>query len=113
MNPLLDFSGLPRFADIQPAHVTPAVDQLLAENRALIDRLASAPEVPTWDSFVAPLDDPVRSYFIGSSLVWLFVCLLPVMDPQWKERLANLKDAVSSMKDAKDLFKSGDAKPPT
>jgi len=57
MNPLLDFSGLPRFADIQPAHVTPAVDQLLAENRALIDRLASAPEVPTWDSFVAPLDD--------------------------------------------------------
>jgi len=57
MNPLLDFSGLPRFADIQPAHVTPAVDQLLAENRALIDRLANAPEVPTWDSFVAPLDD--------------------------------------------------------
>jgi len=57
MNPLLDFSGLPRFADIQPVHVTPAVDQLLAENRALIDRLASAPEVPTWDSFVAPLDD--------------------------------------------------------
>ena len=43
-NPLLDFSGLPRFADIQPVHVTPAVDQLLAENRALIDRLASAPE---------------------------------------------------------------------
>ena len=23
MNPLLDFSGLPRFADIQPVHVTP------------------------------------------------------------------------------------------
>jgi oligopeptidase A len=57
MNPLLDFSGLPRFADIQSAHVTPAVDQLLAENRALIDRLASAPEVPTWANFVAPLDD--------------------------------------------------------
>jgi oligopeptidase A len=57
MNPLLDFSGLPRFADIQPVHVTPAVDQLLAENRALIDRLASAAEVATWESFVAPLDD--------------------------------------------------------
>ena len=65
-----------------------------------------------FQKFVAPLDDPVRSYFIGFSLVWLFVCLLP-MDPQWKERLANLKDVVSSMKDAKDLFKPGDAKPPT
>jgi oligopeptidase A len=57
MNPLLDFSGLPRFADIRPEHVTPAVDQLLAENRALVERLAAASEPPTWDNFVAPLDD--------------------------------------------------------
>ena len=35
----------------------PAVDQLLAENRALIERVATAAEAPTWDSFVAPLDD--------------------------------------------------------
>ena len=57
MNPLLDFSGLPRFAEIQPEHVTPAVDQLLAENRALLEQLASAGDAPTWDGFVAPLDD--------------------------------------------------------
>src|SRR6476661_1015472 len=57
MNPLLDFSGLPRFADISPEHVAPAVDQLLTENRALIDRLAADPEPPTWENFVAPLDD--------------------------------------------------------
>ena len=50
MNPLLDFSGLPRFAEIQPEHVTPAVDQLLAENRALLEQLANAAEAPTWDS---------------------------------------------------------------
>ncbi|HET7598524.1 MAG TPA: oligopeptidase A, partial [Burkholderiales bacterium] len=57
MNPLLDFSGLPRFADFKPACVTPAVDELLAENRALVTRLA-APQVPaTWDDFVAPLED--------------------------------------------------------
>ena len=29
-NPLLDFSGLPRFPEIKPEHVTPAVDELLA-----------------------------------------------------------------------------------
>jgi oligopeptidase A len=57
MNPLLDFSGLPRFGDIRPEHVTPAVDALLEENRALVERCATAAEAPTWDSFVAPLDD--------------------------------------------------------
>ena len=57
MNPLLDFSGLPRFSDFKPEYVSPAVDSLLAENRALVARLA-APDVPaTWDAFVAPLED--------------------------------------------------------
>ncbi len=35
-NPLLDFSGLPRFDTVEPAHVEPAIRQLLAESRALI-----------------------------------------------------------------------------
>ncbi|NWG86656.1 MAG: M3 family metallopeptidase, partial [Hydrogenophilaceae bacterium] len=56
-NPLLDFTGLPRFTDIRPDHVGPAIDQLLAENRALIARLADSPEVPTWTNFVEPLED--------------------------------------------------------
>jgi oligopeptidase A len=38
-NPLLDFSGLPRFAEIKPEHVAPAIEQLLAENSALVARL--------------------------------------------------------------------------
>ena len=45
MNPLLDFSGLPRFADFRPDLVGPAVDELLAQNRALIERVCS-PAVP-------------------------------------------------------------------
>jgi oligopeptidase A len=57
MNPLLDFSGLPRFAEIQPAHVTSAVDQLIAENKALLEQLAGAGDTPTWEGFIAPLDD--------------------------------------------------------
>lgn len=57
MNPLLDFTGLPRFAEIKPEHIASAVDQLLKENRALIERLLSAPPPPTWDSFMQPLDD--------------------------------------------------------
>jgi len=57
MNPLLDFSGLPRFGEIQPEHVTPAVDQLLAENREMVERIATAAEPPTWTAFVASIDD--------------------------------------------------------
>jgi oligopeptidase A len=57
MNPLLDFSGLPRFAEIKPEHVAPAIEQLLDENRALITRLLAEDSLPTWDSFVRPMED--------------------------------------------------------
>jgi oligopeptidase A len=57
MNPLLDFSGLPRFAEIKPEHVAPAIEQLLAENRALIVRLLADTAAPTWDGFVVPMED--------------------------------------------------------
>jgi oligopeptidase A len=56
-NPLLDFSGLPRFEAFKPEYVTPAVDELLAANRALIQRLVAAEPAPTWGNFVAPLED--------------------------------------------------------
>jgi oligopeptidase A len=47
-NPLLDFSGLPRFGEIRPEHVTPALDVLLASAKAAIGR-AVADETPaTW-----------------------------------------------------------------
>ena len=57
MNPLLDFSGLPRFAEFKPDQVTPALDQLLAENRELIARQETDGLEPSWENFVAPLDD--------------------------------------------------------
>ncbi len=57
MNPLLDFSGLPRFAEIKPEHVAPAIDQLLAENRALIARLLGESVPPNWQDFIVPMED--------------------------------------------------------
>ncbi|PWB55196.1 MAG: oligopeptidase A [Nitrosomonadales bacterium] len=56
-NPLLDFSGLPRFPDITPAHVTPAVEQLIASNRALVEKLVKDTAPPSWDNFVRPMED--------------------------------------------------------
>ena len=57
MNPLLDFGGLPRFDAVQPEHVTPAIRQLLDENRALIERLIAPETATTWDTFVQPMLD--------------------------------------------------------
>jgi len=57
MNPLLDFSGLPRFPDFRPEQVAPAIDEILAQNRALIARLAGAETRATWAEFVEPLED--------------------------------------------------------
>ncbi|MBC8023838.1 MAG: M3 family metallopeptidase [Burkholderiales bacterium] len=56
-NPLLDFSTLPRFSDIDPSHVVPAIDALIAEGNSTIERLAASDKAPAWESFVEPLDD--------------------------------------------------------
>jgi len=55
-NPLLDQSGLPRFDEIEPAHVQPAIDALVAEAEAAL-ALAGRAQPVTWDSVVAPLED--------------------------------------------------------
>ena len=55
-NPLLDFSGLPRFDAIRAEHVTPAIDSLLAEAEAAV-RHAQTVSPVTWASFVTPLED--------------------------------------------------------
>jgi oligopeptidase A len=60
MNPLLDFSGLPRFSDIKVADVTPAVDRLLADCDAVVARVTAGEEPPTWADFVTPLDDVIE-----------------------------------------------------
>ena len=57
MNPLLDFSALPRFSAITPAHIKPAIEQLIAEARATVEYVATSVVPPTWENFVTPLDD--------------------------------------------------------
>ena len=57
MNPLLDFSGLPRFGDIRPAHVAPAIEQLLADARESLAKVLRRDVPVEWDAFVAPLED--------------------------------------------------------
>lgn len=56
-NPLLHFSGLPKFNEIKPEHVGPAIDSLIAEGRALVELVATSQESPTWENFALKLED--------------------------------------------------------
>ncbi len=56
-NPLLHFSGLPKFNEITPEHVSPALDTLLGEGKQLIDALATNKDAPSWHGFALKLED--------------------------------------------------------
>jgi oligopeptidase A len=55
-NPLLDQEPLPQFVQIRPEHVEPAVRELLTDNRARLEQLATL-EQPTFASVVEPLEE--------------------------------------------------------
>jgi len=56
-NPLLDFSHLPRFDQIMPEHVTPAIDRLLADAREVVSRITADDSGVTWVAVVEPLNE--------------------------------------------------------
>jgi oligopeptidase A len=94
MNPLLDFSGLPRFDEVTPEHVAPAVRQLIAENRRLIEDLVSPQTPATWDDFVQPMLDAGERL----SRAWGIVGHLHSVNdvPPWREAYNALLPEVSS-----------------
>ena len=53
-NPLLESYTLPPFDRLLPEHVVPGIDAILAENRAAIAKLGSAPA--TWEAVPAVLE---------------------------------------------------------
>ncbi|AMO73710.1 oligopeptidase A [Pseudomonas citronellolis] len=57
-NPLLQSYDLPPFSAIRPEHVKPAIEQILADNRAAIARiLAEQGANPSWDGLVLAMDE--------------------------------------------------------
>lgn len=56
-NPLLETSELPPFSRIESQHISPAVDEILTNNRKSIKDLLAVDGEISWQSFVAPLED--------------------------------------------------------
>lgn len=82
-NPLLDFSGLPRFDAVTPEHVAPAIAFLLGEARQLVERLTADSVPATWADFAAPLNDGTE----GLGRAWGIVGHLHSVNdiPAWRE----------------------------
>ena len=83
INPLLDFSGLPRFDAIQPADVQPAISELLTQCRSAVDTLTADHIPATWDDFAVPLADNIEQL----SRAWGIVGHLHSVNdiPAWRE----------------------------
>jgi oligopeptidase A len=92
-NPLLDFSGLPRFDAIQPEHVKPAIESQLTAARALIETLTSDATPATWNDFAAPLADGLEP--LGRA--WGIVGHLHSVNdiPPWREAYNGMLPEVS------------------
>ena len=92
-NPLLDFSGLPRFDAILPSHVQPAITELLADNRRRIERLADDATSATWTAFAGPLTDGIEQL----SRAWGIVGHLHSVNdiPEWREAYNQMLPEVS------------------
>jgi len=56
-NPLLDTSSLPRFGDLAPEQVVPALKELIAAHRQKLEALLDETSNPDFDSLVAPLEE--------------------------------------------------------
>jgi oligopeptidase A len=57
-NPLLDFSGLPRFGQIEVEQVIPAIEHLLRENREkLAELLIDSNNTYTWENLLQPIEE--------------------------------------------------------
>jgi oligopeptidase A len=56
-NPLLINAPLPLFSQIKPEHIEPAIDQLLAEGRAMLESLLQTRKNYTWDKLIQPLEE--------------------------------------------------------
>jgi len=74
---------LPRFTEIEPVHVLPALEQLISAHRDRLDKLLASAADPDFDSLVTPLEDMEHEL----SRVWSPVSHLQGVlgSPEWRE----------------------------
>ncbi len=105
-NPLLFFSGLPKFDEVKPANISPAVDSLIAEGRALVEQLATSSETPTWENFALKLEDHSEKLARAWSQVGHMNAVVnsPELREAYNDNLAKLTDYGSDISQDERLY---------
>ena len=110
-NPLLtarEHNQLPFFAEFRPEQAEPALDAVLAENRAALARLLDTATEPTWDSLIQPLDE------LGERLsrVWgpvshlFMVCSTPEWRAAYNAGLPKITDYSLELSQSEPLYQA-------
>ncbi len=113
-NPLIDLlehSDLPDFEAIAPAHAEPALDRVLADNRADIEQRLNQDGPHSWESLVAPLE----AMNDRLSRVWSPISHLNAVmnSPEWRDAynacLPKLSDYYTELGQNEGLFRAFEA----
>ena len=105
-NPLLYLAGLPKFNELKPEHVGPALDSLLADGRVLIDALATSADTPTWQNFALKLEDLDEKVSRAWSQVGHLNAVMnsPELREAYNDNLAKLTDFYSDLAQDERLY---------
>ena len=105
-NPLLHFVGLPKFNEIKPEHVGPALDSLLADGRLLIESLATSIDAPTWQNFALQLENMDEKVSRAWSQVGHLNAVMnsPELREAYNDNLAKLTDFYSDLAQDERLY---------
>ena len=105
-NPLLHFAGLPKFNEIKPEHVSPALDTLLNEGKQTIATLATSTDDPTWQNFALKLEDLDEKISRAWSQVSHMNSVVnsPELREAYNENLAKLTDFYSDLAQDERLY---------
>jgi len=105
-NPLLHFAGLPKFNEIKPEHVSPALDLLLSEGRQTIDALATNRDAPSWHGFALKLEDLDEKISRAWSQVGHMNSVVnsPELREAYNDNLAKLTDFYSDLAQDERLY---------
>ncbi len=105
-NPLLYLAGLPKFNEIKPEHVGPALDSILADGRVLIDALATSIEAPTWQNFALQLENLDEKVSRAWSQVGHLNAVMnnPELREAYNDNLAKLTDFYSDLAQDERLY---------
>ena len=105
-NPLLHLAGLPKFNEIKPQHISPALDALLCGGKQTIEILASSTDVPTWANFALKLEDLDEKISRAWSQVSHLNAVMnsPELREAYNENLAKLTDFYSDLAQDERLY---------